>query len=109
MQITRRDLIANFAAVAAVSATASFPAVAAISRREEELFARYEWAYEEYCFARKSGDYSAFVASSPSRMKLARLWRDLRGLDNPSFGEQLLREPMEILWFELTRPNWDNF
>ena len=79
------------------------------TRRELEFYARYEWAYDAYRDACRSGDYSAFAEGSPDRIKLARLWVEICDLANPTTGERHLRDPMEILWFELTRPSWDNF
>jgi hypothetical protein len=79
------------------------------TRRERELFARYKWAYDAYRDAQRTGDYSAFADGSPDRAKLARLWIDIREAANPTSGERHLRDPMEILWFEITRPSWDNF
>lgn len=79
------------------------------TRRELKFYERYEWAYEVYRAALRSGDYSPFAVGGRLRIKIARLWVDLRDLANPSRGEQLLIVPTETLWFELTRPSWDNF
>ena len=112
--ITRRCLIIG---VASVVGAALVPPVAAvipaaadadegITAREMAFWWRFDWAYDGLMAARDRGDFEAWSPLSRNREKLARLWVDLRALDDPSEYELLIRDEVESLWFALTRPHW---
>ncbi len=105
---TRRELLASLAAVAAVAATKAATAAPPLWAEREEVFYREYTALAEAYFddLGEAGGLRDWIVSytdraPPMRLRLARLYVELRELADPTALEQMLRETVESLWLDI--------
>lgn len=104
----RRQVLAGLAAVAAVAATKTALASAPFwAEREDAFYREYSAIAEAYVddLGKEGGVRHWIVSYSnrapPKRLRLARLYVELRELTDPTALEEMLRETVECLWLDV--------
>ena len=107
--LTRRELLAAVAATAGAIASGR---VAAATPREDDRFAReYMAVLDAYLADLKAGEVERWTVSysahaPPKRLRLARLYVELRELADPNAVEEAIRDATQNIWLDLFSLRW---